>query len=403
MAVFGYECLTRQGQLLEGQIQAENAAQAVERIKSMGFSVLEVKEIKKKRKNRFFSMGKRVDEGELTLFSRQLATMLGAGIPVTRAIDTLSRQAVNPTFKKALRNIVGNIEGGMSLSDAFGAYPGIFSNLYLAMIHAGEIGGLLDTFLYHLADQLEKEKLLKGNIKSATSYPKGVGIFAFLIFLAMLLFFVPIFRGFIPDNVELNGATAFIFNLSDSVRSFWYMWLLGSGLAAAGIVFFFKGNPGKALWEKTKLKLPLFGPLILKSVIARFTRTLATLLEGGIPVVQALESAGPSSGSDLVASAVSLAVKRIEEGKSIASTLEESNIFPPLVTHMIAVGEETGALPRLLDKVAELYEQEVDTETKGLQTLVQPIALILIGVLVGGMLIALYSPIFSTITSFTGE
>jgi type IV pilus assembly protein PilC len=218
----------------------------------------------------------------------------------------------------------------------------------------------------------------------------------------MLVFLVPIFQGSLPQHVEINVITQFIFDMSASIRSNYLMWIFAAIAIVAVFTFFFKSRAGHDFWERIKLKMPVFGPIILKSVIARFTRTLATLMEGGIPVVQALESAGPTSGSDVLNEAVQLATKRIEEGKSIASTLEESDVFPPMVTHMISVGEESGSLPSLLDKVAEFYEQEVAATTRGLQALIQPIALIVIGILIGGMLIALYSPIFSAVTSSGG-
>ncbi|HPO77836.1 MAG TPA: type II secretion system F family protein, partial [Thermoclostridium caenicola] len=220
-----------------------------------------------------------------------------------------------------------------------------------------------------------------------------------VIFVAMLVFMVPTFQGFIPESAEIPGMTQFIFNVSESVRTRWYIWIGVIGVITASIVLFFKSKTGHDLWENVKLKLPILGPIMLKSVIARFTRTLSTLLEGGIPVVQALESAGPTSGSDVLAETVKLATKRIEEGKTIASTLEESEVFPPMVTHMIAVGEESGTLPSLLDKLAEFYEEEVDVTTKSLQSLIQPVLLIFIGVLVGGMLVALYLPMFTSVAA----
>jgi len=287
----------------------------------------------------------------------------------------------------------------MSLTDAFSAYPKIFPPIYISMLRAGEIGGTLEKTLLRLSEQLQKEKQIKDNIKSATSYPKMIGIFTVVVFTAMLVFMVPTFQGFIPDTVEIGGITRFIFNLSESVRTKWYIWVASIILVVSSVMAFLKSRTGHDLWEKVKLKMPIFGPIIVKSVVARFTRTLATLLEGGIPVVQALENAGPTSGSDVVAETVKLATKRIEEGKTIASTLEESEVFPPMVTHMIAVGEEAGTLPDLLDKVAEFYEEEVDVATKGLQALIQPILLIFIGALVGGMLIALYMPMFNSVAS----
>ncbi len=402
MLSFNYECLNKQGQLITGQINSESVAQAVEKLRSMGLSIVDLKEYKQKNVSSFFSLEKKVTTGDLTLFSRQLAAMIGAGIPVTRAISTLSRQAVNSTFRSALETIARNIEGGMSLTDAFSAYPKIFTGLYISMIKAGEIGGMLENSLLRLSEQLQKEKTLNDEIKSALSYPKYIGIFAIVIFIAMVVFLVPVFKGFIPKNTDIPAITQFIFSMSDSIRSYYYIWIVAVGIIITGVILFLKSKTGHQLWESFKLTMPIFGNLILKTVVARFTRTLATLLEGGIPVVQALESAGPTSGSDVVANTVKLATKRIEEGKSIASTLEESGVFPPMVTHMISVGEEAGSLPELLSKVAEFYEQEVATETRGLQAMVQPIALVLIGILIGGMLISLYLPIFSSVTATGG-
>jgi type IV pilus assembly protein PilC len=365
MPSFKYECINRQGQTVKGQLTSDNVSQAAEKLRGMGLSVIDIKEVKVKRTSSFLSMEKKVTIGDLTLFSRQLAAMISAGIPVTRAIN-------------------------------------IFSDLYVSMIKAGEIGGMLENSLFRLSEQLQKEKVLNDEIKSATSYPKVIGIFAVLIFVVMLVFLVPVFQGSIPAGVKINSITQFIFNASESIRNNPLTWLMVVVGIILAIVLFFKSKLGRTFWENIKLTMPIFGPLILKSVIARFTRTLATLLEGGIPVVQALESAGPTAGSDVLNEAVQLATRRIEEGKSIASTLEESNVFPPMVTHMIAVGEESGSLPSLLDKVAEFYEQEVATNTRGLQALIQPIALVVIGLLIGGMLIALYSPIFSAVTATGG-
>jgi type IV pilus assembly protein PilC len=402
MAIYSYECLTKQGQIITGEVSAEASNQAIDKLRSNGLSILELKEVKERATSSFLSNEKPVKMGDITLFSRQLASMLGAGIPVTRAINTLGKQAENPTLRKALQKIAVNVEGGMSLTEAFSAYPKIFNKLYLSMLKAGEIGGMLEPTLLRLSDQLQKEKKLKDNVKSAMSYPKMIGIFTIVVFIAMVVFMVPIFQGFIPKTAEIPGITQMIFDVSASIRNQWYIWLGAIVAIVTAIILFMKSKTGHNLWENIKLKIPIFGPIMLKSVIARFTRTLATLLEGGIPVVQALESAGPTSGSDVLADTVKLATKRIEEGKSIASTLEESEVFPPMVTHMIAVGEESGTLPQLLDKVAEFYEEEVDVTTKGLQSLIQPILLIFIGVFVGGMLIALYMPIFTSVTASGG-
>ena len=287
----------------------------------------------------------------------------------------------------------------MNLTDAFSQYPSIFPNIYVSMINSGELGGMLETSLERLADQLQKEKQLKDNIKSATFYPRMLIGFALLLFVGMLIFLVPIFQGFIPDGAEIPGITKLIFSLSESIRKSWYYWVAGLAAVSIAVYAAAKSPQGKKMWDRIRFKLPVFGELIQKSVIARFSRTFATLMECGIPVVQAMESAGPTSGSLLVAEVVQEATKRIEEGKNISAPLEESGIFPPMVTQMIEVGEETGSLPTLLEKVAEFYEEEVAIMVKGLTALIEPIMLVVVGIVVGGMLISLYLPIFSSITS----
>jgi type IV pilus assembly protein PilC len=383
-------------------MNAENADLATQRLKAMGLMILSLDEKRASSTSSFFTLEKKVTLGELSLFSRQLSAMIRAGIPVTRAIYTLSKQEKNSTFKKALENIARNIEGGMNLTEAFSAYPRIFSDLYISMIRAGELGGMMDEALLRLSDQLQKDKTLKDNIKSATFYPRVILVFALLMMIGMLVFLVPVFQGFLPKTAKLPGITRFIFALSGSLRSFWYIWVVAIIVIISGAVFFIKSPASKMIWERMKFRLPAFGSLIQKSVVARFSRTLATLLDGGIPVVQALESAGPTSGSLLVAEAVTDACIKIQEGKNIAGPLEESGVFPPMVTQMIAIGEETGALASLLEKIAEFYEEEVEIMAKGLMDLIQPILFIILGVVVGGMLIAMYLPMFASITQSGG-
>lgn len=402
MAYYSYECLDKNGQLINGQISAEGISQAVDKLKRMGLSVIDLKENKPKKKSSFFSNEKKPTITDLALFSRQLAAMLAAGIPVTRALLTLSQQAENKMLKEALETIHSNVEGGMNLTEAFSLYPHIFNDLYISMINAGETGGMLEASLLRLSEQLQKEKVLRDEVKSAISYPRTIAIFALVMFVAMVVFLVPVFQKFIPETSDIPAITQLIFNLSASWRNYYYIWIATITAIVSGFILFAKSKTGRDLWEKNKFRMPVFGMLLLKTVIARFTRTLSTLLRGGITVVQALESAGPTSGSALVSETVKKTVQGIEEGRSIASTFEQSGLFPPMVTQMVAVGEESGTLPELLEKIAEFYEQEVQTTTKGLQALIQPIAIIVIGLLVGGMLVALYLPIFTTVSSSGG-
>lgn len=400
MAVFQYEAMNRQGGFLTGELTATDENAALTRLQESGFVVTDITEKKVKQATRK-GRKKKVKVADLALFSRQLAAMLSAGIPVTQSIATLARQTENITLKEALEGIAGSVESGMNLTDSFAQYPKVFSPLYVGMIRAGEVGGIMETALLRLSTQLQKEKQLNDNIKSATSYPKMIGGFAVLMFLAMLVLLVPVFQGFISPSVEITGLTAVTFNLSNSIRSYWYLWLLVGAIAIFAITAFAKSKVGHDLWERYKMRMPIFGELIQKSTIARFSRTLSTLLQGGIPVVQALQSAGPTSGSDLLQRAVEDAVEKIQAGKNISGPLEESGLFPPMVINMIAIGEEAGTLPELLDKVAEFYEEDVATLTKNLSSIIEPVMLILIGVVVGGMLLSLYLPIFTAVTSST--
>lgn len=397
MASFTYDGMNRQGQNVHGEVVADNSSAAMDKLREAGIIVTDIKEkvISEKKK----TGGKKVSIQDVAVFSRQMAAMISAGVPVTRALATLAKQTTNPTLAAAIVDISENVESGMPLSDAFALYPKIFDDLFVAMIATGEVGGILEQSLISLANQLQKNKALKDNIKSAVSYPKNIGIFAIILLIAMLAFMVPIFQKMIPAKTELNGLTQFIFNASTSLRTQWYLWILVAVVLIVALRFIIKSKFAHNFWEKNKLHMPLIGDFITKMVIARFCRTLATLLAGGVTAVEALQSAGPTSGSDLIKDAVDNAISDIEEGKSISDSLDKSGLFPPMVTGMIAIGEEAGTLPELLDKVAEFYEEDVEATSRNLGSIIEPIALIGIGGLVGAMLISLYLPIFTASTS----
>ena len=397
MASFTYDGMNRQGQNVHGEVVADNSSAAMDKLREAGIIVTDIKEkvINEKKK----SGGKKVSIQDVAVFARQMAAMISAGVPVTRALATLAKQTTNPTLSAAIVDISENVESGMPLSDAFAMYPKIFDDLFVAMIATGEVGGILEQSLISLANQLQKNKALKDNIKSAVSYPKNIGIFAIILLIAMLAFMVPIFQKMIPSGTELNGLTQFIFNASTSLRTQWYLWILVAAVIIVALRFIIKSKFAHTFWEKNKLHMPLIGDFITKMVIARFCRTLATLLAGGVTAVEALQSAGPTSGSDLIRDAVNDAISDIEEGKSISDSLDKSGLFPPMVTGMIAIGEEAGTLPELLDKLAEFYEEDVEATSRNLGSIIEPIALIGIGGLVGAMLISLYLPIFTASTS----
>ncbi|HZJ82483.1 MAG TPA: type II secretion system F family protein [Clostridia bacterium] len=399
MELFSYEVVDKKGNILLGTINAQHSAEASQKLKQDGYMIIEVKPDKGSKK--LFSLtskGKKITLGDKTLFSRQLAAMLNAGIPITRALFTLSEQTNNPSFRKALDDIAKKVESGTSISEAFAGYPLIFNDMYLGMIKAGEMGGTLGETLVRLSDQMQKEKILKDNIRSATVYPVSVVSFAILILIAMLVFLVPIFQGFFPEDADVPGATKVVIALSVSIRSYWYIWLM-AGAAILGALYYYSKSPaGILIIDKIRFKVPGFGPLFHRIAIARFSRTFSTLFSNGIPVMQSLRSAGQSTGSRIIESAIDESVVEIQEGKNIGETFAKHDIFPPIVTHMIAVGEETGSLPTLLTKVAEFYEDEVETMSKTITSMIEPILLIFVGIVVGGMLVSLYLPIFTVIT-----
>lgn len=398
MAAFTYDGLNRQGQNVHGEVVADNSSQAINKLREAGIIVTEMKEKGNVGKKSTKSGGKVTTE-DVAVFCRQLAVMLSAGVPITRALSTLAKQTENGKFSDAIDNISKNVEGGVPLSDAFKEYPKIFSPLFIAMIAAGETGGIMEQSLVSLAEQMQKEKNLQKNIKSAFSYPRTVGIMAVVILIAMLYFMVPTFKKMLTAGTELNALSQFIFDASDSLIANTGTWILVGG-AIVGVVFaIIKSPPAHILWENTKLTMPMFGSFMTKMVVARFCRTFATLLAGGVTAVDAMKSAGPTAGSDKLAKAVEDAISDIEEGSPISNALEKSGLFPPMVTGMVAIGEESGALPELLDKVAEFFEEDVENTSRNLRAMIEPLALVFVGIVVGGMLIALYVPMLTASTS----
>lgn len=397
MATFTYDGLNKQGQSVHGEVIADNTTQAMNRLRENGIIVTEMKEVAAKKKSS--GGGKKVTTEDIAVVCKQLAVMLSAGVPVTRALTTLSKQCANPRLGNIMEEIAKSVEGGMPLSDAFAQYPKVFSPLFIAMIASGEAGGIMEQALVSLADMLQKEKNLQKNIKSAYSYPRSVMIMAVVLLIAMLWFMVPLFKNMMKKGTEVTGISKVIFGVSDSLHEDTVTWILVAALIG-GVVFAFVKSPiAHKIWEANKLTMPMLGDFMTKMVVARFCRTFATLLAGGVTAVEALKSAGPTSGSEKLEKAVKEAIEDIEEGKSISTALDKSGIFPPMLTGMVAIGEESGALPELLDKVAEFFEEDVENTSRNLRAIIEPIALVFVGVIVGGMLIALYVPMLSSSVS----
>lgn len=394
---FTYEALNRQGESITGKVVANSTSEAYEKLREAGVVVTSLKEnaATKKKKG-----GKKVTLADMSLFSRQLAAMIGAGIPVTQAMSTLVAQTTNPTLANSIKEIASDVEGGAALSDAFSAQKPVFSDLFCSMVAAGEMGGMLDKTLLAMSNQLHKDKQLKDSVKSATSYPKMVGGLAIVIVIFMLIFMVPTFQGMTEGAGDINPITQLIYNMSDALRTKWYIVIPAIVAIIFIIVQVIKSPPVQHFWENHKMNTPIVGELISKTIFARFCRIFATLVAGGVTAVKALETAGPTSGSKLVEDAVNKAIEDVENGRTIHEALDESKVFPPMVISMIAIGEEAGSLPTMLDKVAEFYEEDVDAIAKNLGSVLEPIMLVLLGSVVGFLIVALYLPVFQATTSY---
>ena len=335
MPFFSYSVLGRQGEIITGKLEAENAKHAARRLRKSGCLLLEIKEIKKSRLWKALRPQKKISTGELSFFSRQLAALLAAGIPLTSSLQALGEQAANPFLGKVLKEVAANVASGLSFSESLRVYPEVFSTVYTEMVRAGELGGTLESILKRLSRQLESEKKLKDSIRSAMLYPVLVLFLAVFLLVAVLLFIVPALTAYYPPEAELPRMTVLVINSSSFLRSYWHFSLAALLLLASVLRAVLKSNALPGLLERIKFSLPIAGSLMQKNVIARFSRTLSTLLAGGIPVLAALETAGSCAGSRLLAAAVTEARKRIREGESIAKPLKESGLFPPLVTLMI--------------------------------------------------------------------
>ncbi len=398
MPTYSYQAVDAGGNVTNGKIEARDEAAIVNRLKQMKLTVLDISEAKTSAVKTAFQAKATVSMGELGLFTRQLGAMLNAGVPLIRTLHALSEQSSNATLASVIGDIAKSVEGGTSFSEAMNSYPEVFHSMYRDMVKAGELGGNLVEVLGRLSEQIERDKELRDNIKTATFYPLTVMTFAAVVLVAMLFFVVPVFSGMFPDGVVLPLPTRVIVGLSDAMRAWWYLFAAAIVTFALAIKFYISTESGQLMWDRVKFKLPVFGALFLKTTIARFARTLGTLLDGGIPVVQALETAGPTSGSVQVAGVVKEAGRRVQDGESLVEPLRESSLFPPVVTIMMAVGVETGELPALLNRIAEFYESEVASMTKGLASLIEPILIIFVGGSVGMMVVALYLPMFTVIT-----
>ena len=352
--------------------------------------------IKKQSAAMQFTIGSGVTPKELQIFTRQLATMVDAGLPLVQCLDILAGQTDNKIFATHLYQIKASVESGSTFSDALRKHPKVFDDLYVNLVAAGEIGGILDTILNRLATYIEKNVKLKAAVKSALVYPIGVLCVAIGVIAVMMWKVIPTFENMYKEfeGAKLPGPTKFVIGLSDGFINNWYLFV-GGGLAFAGLIMLgLRTIRGRDILDRVLLRLPVIGGVLRKIVVARFTRTLGTLLASGVPILDALDICAKTSGNREVAKAILHARTRISEGQDMAGPLGETKVFPSMVTQMIGVGEQTGAMDQMLQKIADFYEDEVDSAVGAMTSLIEPIMMAFLGIVVGGLIIAMYLPVF---------
>jgi len=340
---------------------------------------------------------------ELAVFTRQFATMINAGLPLVQCLDILSQQTENPTFKAVIASVMNEVESGSTLAEGLRKHPKVFDKLFTNMVQAGEAGGVLDDILLRLASYIEKAEALRRKVKSAMTYPVVVACVAIGATTFMLLFIIPTFaKIFLEFGGDLPLPTKIVMMLSAFLRGAWYI-LVGIIIA---MVFLYRryvaSESGRRTVDKTMLRIPIFGDVLRKGAIARFTRTLGTLISSGVPILDGLEITAQTSGNKIIEEAIMATRGSIREGETIAGPLRQSKVFPPMVVQMIGIGEETGALDEMLNKIAAFYDDEVNTAVDTLTSVIEPIMIVVMGLLVGGMVVAMYMPMFKLVSVVAG-
>jgi type IV pilus assembly protein PilC len=387
---------TRQGDVRSGEIEALDEGAVRARLAQMGIEPTRVKRKPRDISIKIPGLGGGVTTKDILVFTRQFSVMIDAGLPLVQALEIIGTQADNPAFRKVLLAVKSRVEAGSTFADGLAEHPTVFDELFVQLVRAGEIGGILDTILQRLGAYIEKNEKLKRRVKGAMVYPAIVLFVAVGVVGALLGFVVPTFEKMFKDlGGTLPGPTQFLVNLSHGLIDNWYAFL---GVPIAIFVAFkavLRTTKGRARWDALVLKLPLFGPLVRKVAVARFTRTLGTMLSSGVPILDALEIVAKAAGNKTVEAAILHVRTKISEGKNIAQPLAESGVFPPMVVQMIGVGEATGAMDAMLSKIADFYDDEVDVAVAALTSMLEPLMMVVLGSIIGFFMIAMYLPIFS--------
>jgi type IV pilus assembly protein PilC len=397
MAVFVFSGRTRGGQTITGEMEAANREAVVARLRSQQVIATAVRS--KPRDITIPGMAAKVSDKDIVVFTRQFATMIDAGLPLVQCLEILAAQQDNKTLKKTLTEIRQSVEGGSTFAAALKQHPKVFSSLYANMVEAGEAGGILDTILNRLAGYMEKAMGLKKKVKSAMIYPTTIVTVAVVVVIFLLVFVIPTFKAMFEGfGAALPLPTQIVLELSRIVRSYFVVGIAALAGVVVALRWWYGTASGRTNIDRLLLRLPIIGILIRKVAVAKFTRTLGTLISSGVAILDGLDITARTAGNKIVEMAVFKTRASIAEGKTIAEPLRASGVFPPMVVQMIAVGEQTGALDAMLGKIADFYDEEVDTAVANLTSLLEPLLMVFLGVVVGGVVIAMYLPIFKLVT-----
>ena len=398
MPVYLWTGKNRKGETQKGEMDAANENAVRNHLTRLKITPVRIKKKPKDIMENISFLQPKVKQNDVILFCRQFSTMIDAGLPIIQCLDILHSQQENPTFKKMLKNIKDNVESGSTLAEALKAYPKQFDDLFVNMVHAGEMGGILDTILRRLSTYMEKAANLKRKVKGAMTYPIVTLLIAIVVLAVILIFVIPVFQEMFADfGSELPVPTQIVVAMSEFAK------------ANAGYVFvalilfifafrrFYRTEKGRAIVDRTLLRLPVFGDLLRKVAVAKFTRTMGTMLSSGVAILEALDIVGKTSGNKTIEDAIMKTRSGISEGRTMADPLTESGVFPSMVCQMISVGEATGALDAMLGKIADFYDEEVDEAVSALTSVIEPIIIVIMGIVIGCILVAMYLPMFDII------
>jgi len=396
MATYTFTAMDAAGVRAKGEVDAESRDAVAQQLRARGLVVVEVA-TKYKSRELNIDVFSRVTAKDLAVASRQLATMVTSGMPILRALSVLETQTQSKPLAQTLGNVRKDVEAGIQLSDALARHPKVFGPLYVSMVRAGEIGGVLEDCLMRVADQLEKDAALKRQVRAAMIYPAVVISFAVIVLLALVTFLIPVFENvFKQFPGKLPALTQVMVSFSHLVTKQAYLLVLGVGVIIGAFLYFKRSSWGRPHWDAFKLRVPMkIGDIVQKVAIARWSRTFASLSAAGVPIMQAIDICGKTAGNTVMERAMDDVITSVKGGGSIAAPLRDSSVFPAMVSHMVGVGEETGALDAMLSKIADFYDDEVSAAVKALTSIMEPVMIVLVGGIVGVIVISMYMPLFS--------